>query len=353
MRLTRIVLNSFRSYKKWQLNFGEKTLIAAPNGSGKSNLIEAISMLATGQSERAGKIEEMVAWGSEVGSVTGVLVDEQEQYTELAVVVTRGVVAGKTVPKRRYLVDGVGRARASFAGAFGTVVFAPEDMRLIEGSKERRRKYLDVTLAQAHSDYGRALSVYEASLKRRNKLLDMIREGKARRVELSYWDQSLLKNGEIITAYRRDLIGFLNDHVRVGYGNYRVDYLASALSRQRLTDHLDVEIALGYTLVGPHKDDFAVFEEQVDLKTYGSRGEQRLGVLFLKTGSMHYFESTSKQKPLLLLDDIFSELDEKHRAEILLVTKPYQTVITTAEQQLGVDLPDYERVTIGTSGFGE
>ena len=133
-------------------------------------------------------------------------------------------------------------------------------MRLLEGSPSRRRGYLDLSIGMAHPEYLRALSVYEATLKRRNRLLDQIRDGISKRVELSYWDQSLIKNGEILSNYRRDFIEHLNDHVKVPFGEYRVEYKSSAISPARLLQYADAEVTVGYTLIGPHKEDFTIYE---------------------------------------------------------------------------------------------
>jgi DNA replication and repair protein RecF len=205
-------------------------------------------------------------------------------------------------------------------------MFRPEDMRLVEGSPSRRRAFLDATLSMVHQDYERALAVYEASLRRRNKLLDGMREGVVKREQLSYWDQSIIKNGNIMTDYRRDYLNYLSQ-LRTSFGDYLVEYDASTISPSRLLQYESAEVAVGYTLVGPHKDDFRIMaknqntkeSKQVDrdLMIYGSRGEQRLAVLFLKLGTLKYIEEKMGVKPILLLDDIFSELDEKLRIEVV------------------------------------
>ncbi|MBL8032024.1 MAG: AAA family ATPase, partial [Candidatus Doudnabacteria bacterium] len=171
MRLERLTLDNFRSYTKQVFHFGNTTIIVAPNGAGKTNVLEAIYLLATGLSERAGETSEMIKFEADLASVSGV-VESNDERSELSVVLTRGVYMGKRTQKRRYLVDGVARTRAGMVGKLATVLFRPEDMRLIEGSPARRRNYLDETLSIAHPEYSRALTVYEASLKRRNRLLD-------------------------------------------------------------------------------------------------------------------------------------------------------------------------------------
>lgn len=329
-------------------------MVIAPNGAGKTNLLEAIYLLATGESERAGETIELIAWGKELASIAGI-VREGEAYTELSIVLTRGSYMGKVTPKRRYLVDGVARTKAKFVGKLPTTMFRPEDMRLIEGSPPRRRRFLDESLSQAHPEYGRALSVYEASLRRRNKLLDAIREGSARREQLSYWDQSVIKNGNIVSDFRRDFLDTLS-RVKTSFGEYALVYNASTVSSERLSQYAEAEVAVGYTLVGPHKDDFVVLstnnqapnskQAEKNLIIYGSRGEQRLGVLFLKLASMEYVESKLGVKSLLLLDDIFSELDQNHREEVGRMMEGRQTVITSAEPAVAEAMAGKGRVDI-------
>lgn len=342
--MERLTLNNFRSYTKKVFHFGALTLIVAPNGAGKTNILEAIYLLSTGMSERAGVTEEMIRFGTELATVSGV-VEHNDERVELSTVLTNGVYMGKRTPKRRYLVDGVGRVRSGMVGKLSAVLFRPEDMRLVEGSPYRRRQYLDDTLSMAHPEYGRALTVYEASLKRRNRLLDAIRDGLARREQLSYWDQSIIKNGNILTDYRRNLLEYLSG-LHTSFGDYELTYDASTISPSRLAQYAEAEIAVGYTLVGPHKDDFVIKSEGRDLMKYGSRGEQRLAVLFLKLGNMQYIEEKLKIKPVLLLDDIFSELDEVHREEVVKMTKGRQTIITTSEEDVVEMIKDADIVRL-------
>ena len=138
MKLERLVLKNFRSYSNTTYHFGLVSVVVAPNGSGKTNLLEAIYLLSTGLSERANKIEEMISWKNELGSVAGI-VEKEGERNELSVVLTTGNYMGRRTPKRRYLVDGVGRARSGFVGHLPATLFRPEDMRLIEGSPSRRR----------------------------------------------------------------------------------------------------------------------------------------------------------------------------------------------------------------------
>ncbi len=340
MRIARIELSNFRSYSKQTFHFGATTIVVAANGRGKTNLLEAIYLLSTGESLRAGLTEEMIAWGSDISQVMGIVELPSGDVVSLGVVLTRGTYLGKRVAKRRYLVDQLPRTRGTFVGRLPAVMFRPEDMRLVEGNPSRRRQYMDEVLSVAHPDYARARTTYEASLRRRNRVLDAIREGEATRAQLSFWDLSLVKNGNVITDYRRAYLEYLSG-ISTTFGQYQLHYDASTISPSRLAEHADAEVAVGHTLVGPHKDDFIIeqvneskSEKAKNLMIYGSRGEQRLGVLFLKLGALKYMEEKVKVAPILLLDDIFSELDEEHRAAVVKMTEGRQTILTTAEEEV-------------------
>lgn len=335
MRLERLELQNFRSYLRRTFHFGDLTVLFGPNAAGKTNVLEATYLLASGNSFRAGLTEEMIHFGAEIAHVTGI-VENTGETSSVGVVLTPGIYLGKRISKRRYLIDGAPRTRARFLGRLVSVLFRPEDLRLIEGSPSRRRSFLDDVLEQASPHYARALTAYEGALRRRNKILDLIREGTARREQLAFWDATMIKNGNILTDNRRELLAYLSD-IDVSFGSYRLEYDASTISEARLRQYQTEETAAGYTLVGPHKDDFTVISTNGmdrDLMKYGSRGEQRLAVLFMKLGIMQYLETKLSIRPILLLDDIFSELDEKHRGEVLRMTDGRQTIITTAEEEV-------------------
>jgi len=232
----------------------------------------------------------------------------------------------------------VARGKVKFVGRLVSVMFRPEDLRLIEGSPGRRRQFLDEILIQSDSNYARCLTAYERALRSRNRLLRAIREGEATRQQLSFWDQAVIKNGNILTERRREYLDYLT-RVETSFGRYKLEYEYSTVSAARLAQYAREEVAAGHTLVGPHKDDFLVNEVMNDefrknLHSFGSRGEQRLGVLFLKIASMKYLEKKLGVRPILLLDDVFSELDDEHRGEIMKMMKGRQVIITTAKEEV-------------------
>jgi DNA replication and repair protein RecF len=319
MILTSLQLQNFRSYKKRSFAFDEATtLIIGNNGAGKSNLLEAVFLLATGKSFRARLDEEMILYGQNWGWATG-LVDEDK----LAVFLSR--------PKR-FFVNDVGKRRMDFAGNLRCVLFRPEDIDLVLGSPSLRREYLDFVLEQADREYRRSNLSFQKGLRQRNKLLERIRDGEADRHQLIFWDQLLVREGEIISRKREEFLEFVN--LKLQGRALKLNYEPSRISPARLEQYKDNEVAAGKTLVGPHRDEFRFIVQRQgklakDLAIYGSRGEQRMAVFKVKQAELDYLGNA-----ILLLDDIFSELDHEHREEIFKLLGRQQTIITTSDEHL-------------------
>lgn len=343
MYLKKLELLSFRSYEKKEFNFSNKiNLVWGGNAVGKTNLLEAIYLLSLGESFRARKIDEMVRFGNEWGRVGG-LVEDGEGEKELEIMITKGEINGKRVAKRRYSVDGASKRRKDYVGNLPIVLFRPENLEVLSGSPDGRRDFLDQVLFQVDAMYVRSFGVYSQALKRRNKILDTIRDGVATEHSLTFWNGLLVKHGQVLTEKRSELVGFINHLWSRSdlFSNLSIEYDKSVISERRLEQYKREEVAAGYTLVGPHKDDIVVEmkmkqngkgEKKRDLGRYGSRGEQRMAVLALKMGEIYYLEEYLAEKPVLLLDDIFSELDEGHEKEVLRVMEGRQVVVTTADE---------------------
>lgn len=347
--LKRLILQGFRSYEDRKLLISkEVTAVVGQNAKGKTNILEALRLLSVGESFRAGKIEEMVKFGEEMGRVEAILRDGGEEV-KLTVVVTRGEVGGKRVAKRRYLINDVGKKKSDFVGMLPTVVFRPEDLELMDGSPSLRRKWFDGILVQEKGEYQRSLMAYEKSLRRRNRVLDAMREGEATKYQLTFWDGLVVRHGQVLTEMRERLVNYVNNVFARSelFSDLRIEYDKSLVNERRLKQYEKEEVLAGYTLVGPHKDDFAVIANEEkgerDLSVYGSRGEQRMAVLGLKMGELLYLEDVLGSKPLLLLDDVFSELDEVHSEEVHRVMLGRQVVVTTTDEG---DLGNLKKVKV-------
>lgn len=330
--LKSISLQKFRSYDKKEFSFEDSTLIVGPNTSGKSNLVEAIYLLSSGKSFRTDKDAQMLKFGEEVGRVKAQITND-----ELEVLITNGLVNGGSQYKK-FLVNGVAKRRVDFAGKLLVVLFSPQDLEIIIESPSLRRNFLDEVLEQTDRNYRVASIAYVKALRQRNALLELAREsGSRNEKQFEYWDNLVIENGNIVTAKREEFINFVNLSGKDIF-DFVIEYDKSTISRQRLAQYEREEMAAGVTLVGPHRDDFTVSmfnggKTAHNVKFYGSRGQQRLAILQLKMLQLLFIEKILGERPLLLLDDIFSELDEGHIQLILEEIGKQQTIITTTHEE--------------------
>lgn len=331
-------LTDFRNYSKKEFMFSEgTTVIVGPNAIGKTNILEAIYLLSTGRSFKTTKSQEVIQYEKDLARISGAIsympyalsrenhkAHSVEHDTFLEVIVTNKTNGW---PGKRLLVNNIPRLLVDFAGKFKTVLFAPSDMDLVTSSPSLRRKFLDTVLSQADREYRRSLLSYEKGIRQRNRLLFRIREEGLSRSQLLFWNQLLIKSGNYISESREKFIEFVNN-----LGKVILEYDKSIISEGRLEQYAREEIASATTLVGPHRDDFS-FQirnskyEIRNLASYGSRGEQRMAVLWLKMAELAYVEA-----PTLLLDDIFSELDHEHRDIVLDIIRDHQVIMTTADK---------------------
>lgn len=366
--ITKVRLTDFRNFHSKVLDFSEKiSIIVGPNASGKTNILESLFLLSTGRSFKARLEAEVIRYEQELARVEGAIsympnairskdntAYSMKHNTKLEAIITKG---DNGWPRKKLTVNGISRRLIDFAGNFKVVLFGPWDMDLVTESPSIRRKFLDTVLSQVDREYRRSMLSYEKGLRQRNKLLFRIREEGIPRSQLLFWNQLLIKNGDYISAKRQEFIGFVNEQPSLNDQKFNLEYDYSMISEGRLNEYAEEEIAAATTLVGPHRDDF-VFEirnpksETRNLASYGSRGEQRMGVLWIKMAELDYIERCSLVdstpsaqslssltirrsldfRPTLLLDDIFSELDHEHRDVVIELAKKQQTIITTADK---------------------
>lgn len=350
--IEKILLSKFRNFKAERIDFSEgTTVIVGPNASGKTNILEALYLLSVGKSFKARVEEEMIRYESDISRVKG-----KTGALDLEVLLTRGLIdignsRPEKAPRKRLLVNGVPKRLIDFAGNFKSVLFGPWDLDLVTEAPTLRRRFLDNAISQVDREYRRAVLSYEKGLRQRNRLLFRIREEGLARSQLLFWNQLLIRNGDYISQKRGEFIDFANSspglpaQTRPGLVNFEVDYDRSVISEARLVQYAEEEIAATTTLVGPHRDDFVVKTER-ELATYGSRGEQRMGVLWLKLAELAFVEEKTGEKPTLLLDDIFSELDHAHRKIVIKAAEKQQTIITTADPHFIQNLKKVEKIVL-------
>lgn len=335
MLLRQLSLQQFRTHTKASFSFGKITIIVGPNAIGKTNLIESIFFLATGKSFKSQE-GQFVQLGQNVARIAGTIAEDSEGEDGERLEI---VFANEQRFQKKYLVNGISRRRVDFAGHVTAVLFTPSDLELISGQPGTRRKFLDEVLEQVDRDYRLALTLYTKALRQRNALLDQVQQTGIRNPKLfAYWDELLITNGTLITQKREAFLNFVNERQK-DFFSFTVTYDKSVMSRERLDTYQHAEVGAGVTLVGPQRDDVIIethhdsSDELVEVRSFASRGQQRLVTLELKLAQIAYLEELAKKKPLLLLDDIFSELDSGNIKRVLTLLKGHQTIITTTHKE--------------------
>lgn len=330
-------LQSFRSYQSHEatLNPGV-TIIVGPNGSGKTNLLEALYVISVGTSFR-GADRDMVRHDDEWFRI-------EAKYNDDTRILTYSLVDGQS-PKH-FSLDGIKRSRLSYQQKIPVVLFEPDHLRLLSGSPSARRDYLDSVLSRLQPDFSRARSQFERALLQRNNILKRAeRRSAALDDQLFVWNIKLAELAENIAERRLGLIEYMNKHIDELYSHIAdkpstvhleyeselgIDRYKETLLRE-LDDRLDTDIIRGFTSVGPHRDDFSLHLNGARSSTSASRGEMRSLLLSLKIIELELLRDQHAYPPLLLLDDVFSELDAVRRRTLATLASSYQTIITTTD----------------------
>jgi DNA replication and repair protein RecF len=356
--LASISLLDFRGYPGLDVAFGPGPhLVWGPNAAGKTSLLEAMVMLAWGRSHRTSADGELIRWGSDLARIEG-----RVGADVLEVAVVRAGATG-TAGRKRIRVNGLGRRATSLGSLLRTVIFAPEDMLLIAGSPSLRRSVIDQLAGAGSPAYGAALATYGRALQQRNGLLRAIREEGASRDELRFWDETFLDTGATIVAERHRLLAELAGPLAEAHAEIAPDEAASpdggrltlayatnapalpgesprdTLAR-RLLETAEKEVWNGSTLVGPHRDDLVFQLGGRELASFASRGQQRTAILALKLAELDLLTRLDGRPPLLLLDDVFSELDPVRRSHLVrrIAALPQAFVTTTTLDDLDPEL---------------
>jgi DNA replication and repair protein RecF len=324
--------------------------VAGPNAAGKTSLLEAMVLLAWGHSHRTAADGELVRWGTDLARVEG-----RVGVESIEVAIVRAGASG-TAGRKRIRVNGLARRAAGLAGLLRVVVFAPEEMLLVSGSPSLRRAVIDQLASSGSPAYADALATYARTLQQRNSLLRAIREDGASRDELRFWDGAFLDSGAVIVTERRRLLEVLAGPLAAAHEEIAPDeavgtgltlaYATNAPAQpgesardalaRRLLETADKEVWNGSTLVGPHRDDLVFELAGRDLASFASRGQQRTAILALKLAQLDVLTALDGRPPLLLLDDVFSELDPDRRSHLVrrIAALPQAFVTTTTLDDL-------------------
>ncbi len=327
MKLLSLSFKNFRNLQDRKIIFdGETTVLTGNNAQGKTNILEGIYFISTGRPIKTETEEEVMTFGNQVVSVDGVIEGREESLIKLSTI----IVKTEDGLRKKLLVNDIPRRLVDYSGNLTVVFFKPEDIYLITGSPGGRREYIDSAISQVDREYRKILNSYQKVITQKNRLLKLIREGLSKIDELDFWNQRQLELGRILQIKRRYFFEKLNSFEKK-LGEFEYKYLENSISEVRLEELKQKEVYAAMSLAGPHRDDFCFFEDEKNLAKYGSRGEQRTAVLDLKIAELSYIQEEIAERPILLLDDIFSELDESHREHVLNLAKLQQTIIASVE----------------------
>ncbi|HHW10864.1 MAG TPA: DNA replication/repair protein RecF [Firmicutes bacterium] len=355
MQIRRLVLRGFRNYRELDFSVaGQLCLLLGENAQGKTSLLEAIYCAATGRSFRASLDEELIAWNSREADIR-CLVEKDLGEAEIEIQLSRG-------RNKRIRVNGqLVRRHSDLFGHLNVVTFTPDDLQLVKGSPAGRRRFLDIELAQVSGTYRHDLLNYHHILRQRNSLLKSMAEGRENRETreaLAMWDEQLVRCGSRVMWKRTEAVAKLAAIGRHFHGEitngaeelticYRPFYekavppTTSPASpaeietafRAALARLQPVEIRRGQTMVGPQRDDIDFLIDRRPVRIYGSQGQQRTAVLAGKLAEVDFMREETNEYPVLLLDDVMSELDQQRRQFFLQsVTGRVQTFITATSQ---------------------
>jgi len=342
MLLSKISFYNFRNFHKNEFTFSPSlTIIFGDNARGKTNLLEGIYCITHGTGFRETKEEELVKIGEKSGKINSIFSDKKAK-TELQINFNRN----NSYFEKKYFVNKTNQRFAAYQQELvKSILFSPQQLETITGSPDIRRQYLDHLISFYDMEYKKELTNYDNAIRKRNKILETYHSEKQLIEELFFWDDYLEEQAEYITGKRSTYMDFLNQHQKLDSKRFSIKYFANKLTKVRLKEIFDREKLYRRTLIGPQKDDWQIFMDEKNLHLFGSRSEQRLGIFWLKINEIKFYEEKYKQKPILLLDDVFSELDQKNKKLILELIKKYQTVTTTAEKEV-IDLINSEKTII-------
>lgn len=331
MKLDMLLLNNFRNYSSFTCTFDPSiTYIVGANAQGKTNILEAIYMICTGKGIKDEKQEEMISFGKNVADIQMRALSEDETML-LRITLEKSAYLKKTfqVNKSRKLLYTYLRSTPP------AVLFTPELISVIDGSPSLRRSFFDSILCQLDISYQKALRNYENGIRKRNKIFESIFDQEKLKESLHFWNTYLIENATYIQEKRAWLVDKYNEIPHLQEHSFTLLYQPNALSVSRFEEYFMKEYYQKRTLIGPQRDEYSVHlnshNTDIDTKKFASRGEQRLALLWLIISQLRLMKECLDQSPILLLDDIFSELDEHNRSVIISIIDSYQTIITSTD----------------------
>ncbi|MBE7022201.1 MAG: DNA replication/repair protein RecF [Ruminococcaceae bacterium] len=336
MYIKSLCLQNFRNYSEQKLVFDTATnVFCGGNAQGKTNLLEALYLFSMGKSFRTQQDAELIRFGEEYTRAVLTFCDRNREQT-LEIIILRD-------RKKQIKINGLSITKLSeLIGNLHTVLFYPEELGLVKEGPYVRRRFMDVALSQLRPAYYHTLGLYHRTLEQRNRLIKKIRfdAAGAMRETVFVWNEKLVDYGMELVNYRREFMKRLGKLAQKAHEEasgekldlqYRTRFLDKASYLEKLESSFEREVEQGCTLYGPHRDDFEIFINDKEAKSFGSQGQQRSAVLSLKLAQADLLYEEYGEYPVLLLDDIMSELDQTRRAYLAGRIPDKQVFITCTE----------------------
>ena len=335
MWIKNIKLINFRNYDYQEIKLHENiNVFYGQNAQGKTNIIESIFLSSIGKSFRTNKEKELIKFNKEK---TLVEINFQKSDRE-------GNIKIEIAEKKQVNLNGIKLKKLSeLLGNLNVVMFTPDDINILKGGPQNRRRFLDIMISQLKPNYMHNLSLYAKTLEQRNNYLKQIKEKNKPEEMLDIWDEKLAEYAFSISNYRNDFMEKIKNKIKKIHSeitdnreDIEIEYLTECLDKKNylnlLKQRRKLDIIKSYTTKGIHRDDFNIYINKKELSIYGSQGQHRTAMLSLKLSEVNIIEDEIGEKPVLLLDDFMSELDSKRRNHFLEKINDTQVIITCTDK---------------------
>ena len=335
MWISKISLNNFRNYENEIVELNKNlNIFYGENAQGKTNIIESIFLCSMGKSFRAKKDIEMIQLGKQNTTIE-ILYEKTDRCGKIKIDLSN---------KKNIFLNGIKLKKLSeLLGNINVVIFTPDDIHILKGGPQNRRRFLDIMISQLKPNYMHLLNLYSKTIEQRNNYLRQIKFENKKEDLLDIWDEKLVEYGVKIYEYRKEFIEkikkkIIEIHKEITQEKEKIDieYFSDANTRQNFINELKsrrkLDIIKGFTTKGIHRDDFSIYINNKEVNIYGSQGQHRTVILSLKLAELKVIYDEIGENPILLLDDFMSELDNKRRINFLKSIKDTQVIITCTEK---------------------
>lgn len=335
MWIKNIKLNNFRNYNEENIKLEKNiNIFYGENAQGKTNIIEAIFLCSLGKSFRAKKDSEMI----KLEKSNALIEIEYEKKDR------EGKIKIELGNKKNIFINNIKIKKLSeLLGNINIVIFTPDDINILKGGPQNRRKFLDIMISQLRPNYMYILNLYLKTIEQRNKYLRQIKEENKDENLLDIWDEKLVEYGYKIYEYRKEFLNKIIEKIKIIHNNITdskeeidLEYKSECYNKEEffklLKNRRKLDIIKGFTTKGIHRDDFVIYINKKEIDIYGSQGQNRTAMLSLKLAELQVIKDDIGEYPILLLDDFMSELDKKRRKNFLENIKETQVIITGTEK---------------------